>query len=73
MLCVDFCLLNKHTGSISSVSDFLFSLLPTGYGLPAVIIVYKGGAGTLCSATASVFIYFLPLAHEVVPDDIMTI
>ena len=40
--CVHLCLLNKHVNPLSCVL--------------AVIIVHKGGAGTLCSATACVFI-----------------
>ena len=53
MFCVNLCFLNKHTGGRSSVG------VPTGHGLLAVIIVCKGGAaGTLCSATACVFICF---------------
>ena len=40
-------LLNKHTGSISSLADFFFQPFPTGHGLLAVIIVFKEGVGTL--------------------------
>lgn len=43
--------------------DFFFPLFPTGCGLPAVILEYKGGAGTLCSATACVFICFFNCLH----------
>ena len=49
-----------------SIADFFFPLFPTGHGILAVIIVYKGGAGTLCLATACVFIYFLPFTYDVV-------
>ena len=66
MFCVNLCLLNKHTGSISSAAEFFFLPFPTGHGLLAVIIVYKGDPGTLCSATACVFIYLSPFAYEVV-------
>ena len=62
MICVDWCLLNIHKGSISSIADFFFLLFPTGHGLPAVILVYKGFDGTLCSSTAFVFMYFLLFA-----------
>ena len=62
---VVFSLLHKHTGSISSVAaDFLFPLFPTCHGLPAVIMCINGGMPL--SATACVFINFLPFAYEVV-------
>ena len=63
MICVDWCLLNIHKGSISSIADFFFLLFPTGHGLPAVILVYKGFDGTLCSSTAFVFTFFLLFAY----------
>ena len=44
---------------MSSVDRILFPLFTTGHELVAVIIVYKVGAGTLCSATACV--YYLSL------------
>ena len=40
-------LLNKHTGSISSLADFFFPPSPTGHGLLAAIIVFKEGVGRL--------------------------
>ena len=39
--------------------------MSAGHGLPAVLVVYKGGDATLCSATACVFIDLPPFAHEV--------
>ena len=38
MFCVHLCLGNKHAADLA--------LFPTGHGLLAVMIVYKGGAGT---------------------------
>ena len=64
----DLCLLNIHKGSISSVTDFFFPLFPTGHGLPAVILVYKGFDGTLCSSTAFVFNFFLLFAYKLVSE-----
>ena len=56
----------QGTRSIRSLADFFFPLfLATGHGLLAVIIEYKGGAGTLCSATPCAIILFLLDAHEV--------
>ena len=65
MFCVDLCWLNKHTGGMDSVADS-FLLCPTCHGLPAVIIVFKEGAGTLCSAAEMCIYLFLLLAHNVV-------
>jgi hypothetical protein len=55
------CLLNKHSGSISSIADFIFPLILTGRETLAVILLYKEGAGSLFSDTASVSIYFFTL------------
>ena len=46
-LCVDLCLLNNHTGSISSVVDTPPPPFPTGQGFPAVVIVYKAALAVL--------------------------
>ena len=59
MDCVILCLLSKHTGSIGSVAVFFFPLCPTGHGLLAVIIVYKGTTGTLGSASIGVYDIFV--------------
>ena len=61
------CLLYKHTRSIRSIADFVF---PTGHGLLALILVYKGGgrAGSLCSATEWGLIYLLPFTYVLVSE-----
>ena len=54
------CMLKNH--SESSVADLIFPLILPGSEPPAVILLYRGGAGSLSSDTACVSIYFWPFA-----------
>ena len=46
------CLLDKHAGSISRVANTLFRLFPSGRGLLALIIVYKGAQALHCMSNS---------------------
>ena len=59
-LCVNLCLLNKHTGSRSSVADCFLPLFPTGHGLAVMLVYKKGSWHSLLSQCMCIylFIYF---------------
>ena len=66
MFCVNLCSLNKHTGSISIVSDFFFPQYHRPCPSCSNNCVSRGRWHSLLSHCMCIYLFFLPFAYEVV-------
>ena len=56
----------KHPGSISSVADLFFLVLPTAHGLLAVMFVYIEALADFAPPLHVYFCIFIPFDYEVI-------